>query len=75
MISQNGEGQGLQGVTGQNGGAFIKRLVHRWLTATQIVVIHGGQIVVQQGVGVDALHRGSGAVQQLALYTQHLAEA
>ena len=61
MIGQNGERQGLQRITGQNGGSFVKRLVNGWLTTTQVVVIHGGQVIVQQGVGVDALHGSRGA--------------
>ena len=58
-----------QSVAGQDGDAFAEDLVIGRLAAAQIVVIHGRQIVVDEGIGVDALDGASqrqGSVQRAA---------
>ena len=47
------EGLGEQAVPGQNGGGFVELLVAGGLAPAQVIVIHGRQIVVDQGVGMD----------------------
>ena len=46
-----------QGVAREHGDAFTKYFVIRQLAPAIIVVIHRGQIIVDQRVGVDALDR------------------
>ncbi len=55
------EGEGLQRVAGQDRGRLIPFHVHGRLAAAQRVVVHAGQVVVHQAVGVDAFDRGGGA--------------
>ena len=52
---QHLEGAGLQGVAGQDGDGFAEGLVAGGLAAAQIVVVQGGQIVVDERVGVEHL--------------------
>ena len=44
-----------EGVAGQHGDAFAEDFVIRGLAPAEIVVVHRGQIVVDERVGVDAL--------------------
>ena len=43
---ENLEGSGLQGITGQHRGRFVEGDVKRGLPATNIVVVHAWQVVV-----------------------------
>ena len=54
------EGQALQAVAGKDGAGLV--LVGGGLAATQVVVVHGRQIVVHQRIGMDQLDRAGGAV-------------
>jgi hypothetical protein len=60
---QHAKGQRLQGIARQYGRAFIESLVAGRAAAAQIIVIHRRQIVVDQAVGVNQLHRGRRSVQ------------
>ena len=55
---QNLEGLGQQGVAGQDGGGFVEFLVHRRSAPAQIVIVHGRQIVMGQGIAMDHLDGG-----------------
>lgn len=57
MFGDRLEGQRQQGVTGQNGRRFVKSLVAGGTATAEIVVVHGGQIVVDERISVDHLHR------------------
>ena len=70
MVGQNGKRQGLQGIARQDGCAFIEGLVYGGLATTQVVVIHGGQVVVDQRVGVDQLDGRRGGVQGVVFCSQ-----
>ncbi len=48
MAGKQLESAGVQGVAGQNGGGFVEGLVAGGLAPAQVVVVHGGQIVVNQ---------------------------
>ena len=52
------EGVGQQGVARKDGGGFIEGLVAGGAATAQIVIIHRGQIVVDEGVRVDHFQRG-----------------
>ena len=41
----------------QDRGGFVERLVQRGLAAAEVVIIHGGQIVMDQRIGVDEFNR------------------
>ena len=60
-LGQDLEGAGLQGVAGQDGGGFVEGAVGAGLAAAQIVVVHGGQVVVHQAVGVQHFDAGGDA--------------
>ena len=47
------EGVGEQGVARENGRGFVEGLVAGGMPTAQIVVVHGGQIVVNERVGVN----------------------
>ena len=52
------EGEGQQGVPGQNRHRFAEHFVARGPAAPEIVVVQRGQIVVDQRISVDQLQRG-----------------
>ncbi len=65
------EGDGEQGVAGEHGHAFAEDLVRGRPAAAQIVIIHAGQIVVDEGVSVDAFH-GAGVRQSSSGATPYM---
>ena len=54
---QDVEGEGQEAVAGQNGGRLVEFLVRGRLAAAQIVIVHGGQIVMHQRIAVYAFER------------------
>jgi hypothetical protein len=50
---QQFESSGLQGITDEDRGRFVELLVARGTTATQVIVIHCRQVVVNERVGVN----------------------
>ena len=52
-VGQDLEGQRLQRVAGQNGGGLVEGHVHRRPVAAQIVVVHGREIVMDEGIAVQ----------------------
>ena len=54
------EGQRLQRVAGQHRGGLVPLAVHGGPAAAQVVVVHAGQVVVHQAVGVHRLDRRGG---------------
>ena len=54
------EGQGLEGVPRENRRGFVEGLVAGRPTPAQVVIVHGRQVVVDQGVGVQQFHRRQG---------------
>ena len=55
---------GEQPVAGQESHAFTEHLMRRGPTAAQIIVVHGRQIVMDQGIGMDHFD-GASKRQQL----------
>ena len=53
------EGEGLEGVAGEDGDGFAEDLVAGGLAAAEVVVVEGGQVVVDEGVGVEHLDGGA----------------
>ena len=50
------KGRGLKSIAGQNSGCFVKGTMQGGVTATQIIVVHGRQVVVDKGIGVEKLN-------------------
>ena len=59
-IGQDLERQGLQRVAGQNGSCVIEGFVNRRPPPAQVVVVHGGQIVVDERIAMQQFHRAAG---------------
>jgi len=55
-----GKGLGEEPVPGQDGHRFAVDLVTSGASAAKIIVVHAGQVVVDQGVGVNAFDRTGG---------------
>ncbi len=66
------EGQRLQRVAGQDRRAFIERTVTGRPSASQVVIVHRGQVVVDQAVGMDQFHGRRGRVEIVRVRTQRL---
>ena len=49
------EGEGLEGVAGEDGGGFAEDDVAGGLAAAEVVVVESGEVVVDEGVGVEHL--------------------
>lgn len=54
-LGEDGEGFGEEGVAGEDGHAFAVDFVGGGPSATEVVVIHAGEIIVNEGVGVHDL--------------------
>ena len=65
-IGQHLEGERLQGVAGEDGGRLVEGAVHRRLAAAKVVVVHAGQVVMDQRIAVQKLDRRAGAQRPLA---------
>jgi hypothetical protein len=63
-IGKHLESQRQQCIACEDRGRLIERLVHGWPAAPQVVVVHGGQIVMDQGVTMHAFQR-AGCIQGL----------
>jgi len=55
------EGEGLEGVAGEERGGVVEGDVAGGAAAAQDVVVHAGEVVVDEGVGVEALDGGGRA--------------
>ena len=77
-VSQHLKGPGEQRVTGQDRRRLIEGDVTGWLATPQFVVVHGGKVVVHQGIAVHHLDRrrrpegaGLGNVEQSRAAQHH----
>ena len=59
-IGQDLERQGLQRVAGQNGSCVVEGFVNGRPPPSQVVVVHGGQIVVDERIAMQQFHRAAG---------------
>ena len=53
------KGEGLEGVAGEDGDGFAEDLVAGGLAAAEVVVVERGEVVVDEGVGVEHLDGGA----------------
>jgi hypothetical protein len=63
VVGEQQEGLRLQGVADQQRGGLVVLDMAGRLAAAQDVVVHAGQVVVHQGVGVDHLDGAAGDVE------------
>ena len=61
LVQQDVEGGGLEGVAGEDGGGLVIGPVHGGTAAADVIVVHTGQVVMDQAVGVDAFEGAGGA--------------
>ena len=64
------EREGQQAVAGEDRGGLVERLVRRRPAAPQIVVVHGGQIVVRERIAMHAFERRAGHQRLLARHIE-----
>ncbi len=72
-LCQHAESLREQGIANQDGRCLVVGLVAGGAAAAQVVVIHGGKIVVHQGVRVDEFEGGSGTVEQALVHAERCA--
>ena len=53
LFGEQAEGLGLQRIAGEDGGGFVVGHVHGRAAAAQVVVVHGRQVVMNQGIAVQ----------------------
>ena len=70
IVGENVKRQGMQGIAGQDRRCLIKGTVTSGFSAPQIIVIHGGQVIMDQGVGMNEFHRAGRSVQGIHAYPQ-----
>ena len=70
-FGQDFEREGQERVTGEDGGRFVEGFVDGGTPAPEIVVIHGGQIVVDQRIAVDQFDRQRRMQGQLRRGAEH----
>ncbi len=61
------KGQRMQRVARQHGGCLPECAVHRGLAPAHIVIVHARQIVMDQRIDMDRLHRRSDAQRDIAV--------
>ena len=66
------EGQRVERIPGQHGRRFIEGEVHGRLAMAQLVIVHAGQIVMDQRIGVDRLDGAGGPHGGRAVHSIHL---
>ena len=62
----------LEGIAREYAQSLAEGLVDSGLPAAEDIVVHGGEIVMDKGVGVDALDGGSGALKDCLIGAQEL---
>ena len=73
MGGQHLESQRLHGVGGEDCGGFIEGAVGRRATTAQVVIVHGGQIVMDQGEGMHQLDGDCRRIEHVGRHAQRLA--
>jgi len=59
-VSENGEGFGEEGVANEDSHAFAVDFVRGGATTTEGIIIHAGEVIVDEGIGVHDLDRAGG---------------
>jgi len=72
-VADQFEGLGQQGIAGQDGDRFAEYLVVGRVSAPEVVIVHGRQVIMDQGIGVDHLHGTGGRDGPLRIPAYRLA--
>jgi len=72
VLGQNVKSLGLQGITRQDRRGLVIGNVAGGLASPQGIIIHGGQVVVDERIDMNHLHGGGGSVQGLQREAQRL---
>jgi len=59
-VGEDGEGFGEEGVADEDGHAFAVNLMRGGAAAAEVVVVHAGEVIVDEGVGVHDLDGAGG---------------
>src|SRR5258708_19969987 len=54
---KNVEGEGEKAVARQNGAGLVECLVRGWPAPSQVVIVHGGEVIVSQRIAIHAFQR------------------
>jgi hypothetical protein len=54
------EREGEEGVSGEDSGGLVVRAVASGAAPPEVAVVHGGEVIVDQAVAVEAFHGGGG---------------
>ena len=65
LVGEHREGERLQRIADQHRGALVEGAVAGRAPAPQVVVVHRRQVIVDQAVDVDQLHRGGRRIEGL----------
>ncbi len=60
-VRQHFKGQGQQPVAGQNGHRLVELFMNRRPSPAQVAVVHGWQVIMNQRVAMNQLHRHPGS--------------
>ncbi len=71
IFGEEGEGVGEKRIAGEERGGFVEFLMCGGAPAAEVIVVHAGQVVVDQRVGVHALD-GDGGGQGVGLLPEEL---
>jgi hypothetical protein len=67
---QKSERHRQQGVSRKYGGCFVEGLVNRWFSASEIVVVHRGKIVVNERIGMHTFDGGRHPAERAPIDTE-----
>ena len=71
-VGQHPEGRGQQTVSSENRRRLVELFVARRAAAAQIAIVHRGQVVMNEGIGMDHLDRRGRSQQFLRVRTEGL---
>ena len=72
LVSNQPECQCEQSITRQNGRGFVKGLVTRRPPAPQVVVVHGRQVIMDQGISVNQFKSTGGTHRRTGISATRL---
>ena len=58
------KGESLEGIPSEDGRRFIKGPMARRPTATQIIIVHRGEIIVHEAINVNEFHRSGCIIER-----------
>jgi hypothetical protein len=59
-LGEDFESEGEEGVAGEDGDAFTVNDVGGGAAASEVIIVHAGEVIVDEGIGMDAFDGGGG---------------